>query len=80
MFRVRLLLLAVPLAALAIAAVALAATAGGTVSQGAATNPFQAAGSFDASGNPEPTVNFYSDGAASAIRWSLCAPPGTRRV
>lgn len=77
MFRVRLLLLAVPLAALVIAAVALAATAGGTFSQGAATNPFQAAGSFDASGNPEPTVNFYPDGAATAIRWSLCPPPGT---
>jgi hypothetical protein len=76
-FRVRLLLLAVPLAALAIAAVALAATAGGTVSSGAATTPLQVEGSFDASGNPEPTVNFVPDGAASGIHWSLCAPPGT---
>ena len=77
MFRVRLLLLAVPLAGLAIAAVALAATHGGRVSSGSATTPFEVGGSFDASGNPEPTVDSYPDGAASAIHWSLCAPPGT---
>ena len=75
-FRVR-LLLAVPLAVLAVAAVALTATAGGTPSSGASTSPFQVEGSFDAAGNPEPSVASYPDGAASAIHWSLCAPPGT---
>jgi hypothetical protein len=75
--RVRLLLVAVPVAVLAIAAVVLAGAAGGTVSSGPAPTPFGARGSFDASGNPEPTVNSYPDGAASAIHWSLCAPPNT---
>lgn len=76
MFRVR-LLLAVLAPALAVAAAALGETAGGTVSQAAATTLFQAEGSFDALGNPEPTVDSYPDGAAGAIHWSLCAPPGT---
>jgi hypothetical protein len=83
-FRVRVLLTAT-FAVLAVTAVALAASDGGsggrrhryTGSQGASRVPFQATGSFDVTGNPVPTVDFYPDGAAAAIHWSLCPAPGT---
>jgi hypothetical protein len=31
---------------------------------------------FDASGNPELTVDYFPDGAGDAMRWSRCAPAG----
>lgn len=69
------LLLALGAAALALVVGVLVATAGGTAS---ATGPFQVLGSFDAAGNPEPSVFSYPDGAGRAIHWSMCATPGMR--
>jgi hypothetical protein len=75
-FRVRVLLVILSVA-LAVAAVAVATTGGDTASHGGTSTPFQAEGSFNAAGNPEPSVDFYPDGAVGAIHWSLCAAPGT---
>ena len=76
MFRVGLLWALLPVA-LVLVVVGLVTSAGDAASRGAATSPFQVEGSFDAAGEPVPSVVAYPDGAASAIRWSLCAPRRT---
>ena len=76
MFRVRLLLLAVPLAGLAIAAVALVASDGGTASSGAG-RPRSRPGIVRRFRESRADRRSLPRRAASAIHWSLCAPPGT---
>ncbi len=76
MVRVR-SLVAAGVAAVAIAGVALTATDSGAVSAGGAPVPFQVLGSLTASGNPEPTVFTFPDGAQGDMHWSMCRPADT---
>jgi hypothetical protein len=77
-FRARTLLLtAIATAAMAaIAVVAWAKMTHGTARTMASSGPFQAVGLLDGSGNPEPSVDYFPDGSAGAIRWSMCRSPG----
>jgi hypothetical protein len=64
-------------ATVAMAAVAVAATHGASASHVPLSTPFRAQGLLTPSGNPEPAVGYYPDGAAGVMHWSMCAPPGT---
>jgi hypothetical protein len=68
------MLVAAGVATAAVAAVALAATGRSTVHSVASSAPFQAQGLLDASGNPEPSVDSYPDGAGGVMHWSMCTP------
>jgi hypothetical protein len=74
--RVRILVALVPVAFALIVAVGVATT-GAAARHDALPGPFAPEGTFDAAGNPEPSVDFYPDGAASAMHWSICPPPDT---
>lgn len=61
-------------ATLAIAAAALAATHAGTERAARSSGPFRVLGSLDASGDPEPSVQLFPDGAENLMHWSMCTP------